>query len=218
MGFKQDSAGGESVPDSVVRHYDAEAREYRDKVGKGLLGKMRDRELACVRAVVDELAVPASVLDVGSGTGFYSELLRDLGHEVTCLDVSSGMVEVCRSLGFEAIHGTVDAIPDDREFDAVLVMGSLEFNPEGWRPMLASSLRRVRAGGHAVVLYPHAGAWGWLYRTWHRRNGIAIRVFRQREIHDVVADAGLEVVRAERPSGLTRVLLARRPTSRSPSS
>jgi SAM-dependent methyltransferase len=44
-------------------------------------------------------AAPADVLDVGTGSGHVAHLLADLGHRVTGIDLSEGMLELARSHG-----------------------------------------------------------------------------------------------------------------------
>lgn len=96
---------------------------------------------------------PADVLDVGTGSGHVARLLSDLGHRVTGIDLSPGMLEIAaqhaasdarppRFLAGDAVHP--DLPPGS--FDAVVgryVMWTLR-EPE---LAVASWLRLLRPGG-----------------------------------------------------------------------
>jgi len=68
---------------------------------------------------------PAKVLDVGAGTGALSLLAADLGHKVTALDLSSGMLQrleekaAARDLIVQIVNGPATD-PPKGPFDAVM--------------------------------------------------------------------------------------------------
>src|ERR671931_1597342 len=68
---------------------------------------------------------PARILDVGAGTGTMSLLAAQLGHRVTALDLSPGMLARAREkadaegLALETVVGPADA-PPHAEFDVVI--------------------------------------------------------------------------------------------------
>lgn len=96
---------------------------------------------------------PADVLDVGTGSGHVARLLAGLGHRVTGIDLSEGMLEIARQ------HGARDAYPPrfllgdavapdfpDESYDAVVgryVMWTLR-DPEA---AVARWSRLLRPGG-----------------------------------------------------------------------
>ncbi|AKB17244.1 MULTISPECIES: class I SAM-dependent methyltransferase [unclassified Methanosarcina] len=67
------------------------------------------------------------VLDVGTGTGFLALLFAEMGHEVTGIDLSEGMLEKAKhntdnmGLKIELFHGDAENLPfEDCSFDLVV--------------------------------------------------------------------------------------------------
>lgn len=96
---------------------------------------------------------PADVLDVGTGSGHVARLLAELGHRVTGIDLSPGMLEIARGHAATDSHPPLfldgDAVDPDfpeASFDAVVgryVMWTLR-DPEA---AVARWLRVLRPGG-----------------------------------------------------------------------
>jgi ubiquinone/menaquinone biosynthesis C-methylase UbiE len=74
----------------------------------------------------DEVGARNKVLDLGSGPGRDGILLKNKGLEITCLDASQKMVELCREKGLYAIEGDLLEIPfNENSFDGVWSYTSL---------------------------------------------------------------------------------------------
>jgi SAM-dependent methyltransferase len=106
-------------------------------------------------ATVDAVAEgePARVLDVGCGTGDFSERLqRQLAVDLVALDLSPRMVDLARARGLNAMKGEVQALPfADEEFDCVLANRVLYHVPDLDKG-LAEIARVLRPGGRLVAV------------------------------------------------------------------
>lgn len=106
-------------------------------------------------AAVDAVAEggPARVLDVGCGTGDFSERLqRELAVDLVALDPSPRMVELTRARGLSAITGNVETLSfDDEAFDCVLANRVLYHLPNLDKG-LAEIARVLRPGGRLVAV------------------------------------------------------------------
>jgi len=103
---------------------------------------------------------PCRVLDCGAGTGFLSLLVARLGHQVTALDLSPGMLSRLRAkadaagLTIDVVEGPAEA-PPAGPFDAVIERHLL------WTlPTPAAALRAWREAAPAGRLVLVEGSWG----------------------------------------------------------
>ena len=139
--------------------WDDDAHVYDASVGHALTDPVE--AAAWTAALVAFLPpAPAAVLDVGAGTGALSLLAAELGHRVTALDLSEGMLDKARAKasarGFEVtfVHGSADR-PPAGPFDAVMERHVSWTLPD---PVAAfASWRAVTRPGGRLVLF--GGSW-----------------------------------------------------------
>jgi SAM-dependent methyltransferase len=122
----------------------------------------RPQEQAAWAAALRQLlpAPPATVLDVGAGTGFLSLLLAGQGYDVTAADLSPGMLGRLRAkaaergLSIRAVEA--DALdPPPGDFDAVVERHLLWTLPDPAAALAA--WRQVAPQGRLVLV---EGSWG----------------------------------------------------------
>ena len=138
-------------PETVLREYATEDRflARRLTTWAELQGPLV--EDATVDAVAE--GGRARVLDVGCGTGDFSERLRrELAVELVALDLSSRMVDLARARGLPAMTGDVQALPfADDAFGCVLANRVLYHVPD-LHQGLAEIARVLRPGGRFVAV------------------------------------------------------------------
>ncbi|MEO6796365.1 MAG: methyltransferase domain-containing protein [Candidatus Dormibacter sp.] len=110
---------------SIVKAWDRGVADYDELVAHGRLSRS---EADAWKAALTRLLppVPATVLEVGAGTGVMSLLLAELGYAVTATDISKGMLDEARrkasdrrlAIAFEIADA--EALPfTEGSFDAV---------------------------------------------------------------------------------------------------
>jgi SAM-dependent methyltransferase len=145
--------------DRVRAYWDADAATYDHSSDHGP-GSPAQR--AAWNAALHRLlpAAPSRVLDVGAGTGFLSLAAARLGHRVTGLDLSAGMLDRLREaaagegLELELVEGGAEA-PPNGPFDAVIERHLLWTLPD---PGAALAAWRSVAPGGRLILFE--GLWG----------------------------------------------------------
>jgi ubiquinone/menaquinone biosynthesis C-methylase UbiE len=142
------------------RWWDDDAAVYDDAAGHAMSDPV---EAAAWRRALERTlpAAPADVLDIGTGTGSLAVLAAQLGHDVSGVDLSEGMLAKAKEkaaragLSISFLHGRAEE-PPDGPFDAVVERHVLWTLPDpvgalrSWRSV-------TRRGGRLVLL---EGSWG----------------------------------------------------------
>ena len=135
------------------------------------------------------------ILDVGSGPGRDALLLQDFGCEVTCLDASVKMVEMCKEKGLNAIEGDFMNIPfADKTFQGVWAYTSLLHIPKKDIGNAFEEICRVLKVGGFLGLGLIEGS-GELYRN---SSGVDqpryFAFYSREEIEKLLSDFGFEII------------------------
>ncbi len=156
----------ETIFDSVASKYDS---WYRTP-----LGRYADEvEWRCVRALLPDKK--GKILDLGCGTGLYTERLIKMGFDVVSLDYSMEMLRIAkRKIEGKFIRGNAMRLPfRDSVFDGIVAVTSFEFFPDPEKA-IKEMKRVVKRGGFIIVgVLARPNLWSWsrrkkeLYRSAH---------------------------------------------------
>jgi len=144
----------------IRRWWDADAAVYDDAAGHAMSDPI---EAAAWRRVLERTlpAPPSRVLDVGTGTGSLALLAAELGHVVTGVDLSEGMLARAREKAVQAgvaldlVHGRAEE-PPPGPFDAVIERHVLWTIPDPVEAL--GSWRAITSPGGRLILLE--GSWG----------------------------------------------------------
>jgi SAM-dependent methyltransferase len=120
-----------------------------DKLAPGWEGRISDERLAPVKVALGAIAEPpATVLDLGTGTGRVARIVAEAWPQsnVVGADLSPGMIEEARRLGGNVHYDVADAnaLPyEDGAFELVTLSNMIPFFDE---------LARVTAPGGSVII------------------------------------------------------------------
>ncbi len=104
--------------------------------------------------ILDYLAPGARVLELGCGAGSLTYLLRQAGFDAAGLELGPAAIELARDhFGVEVHRGPLEALADDRPFDAIVGVDVLEHLPD---PLATITLcaRRLNPGGLLFLQTP----------------------------------------------------------------
>jgi SAM-dependent methyltransferase len=166
-----------SVADEVRRYWNADSAVYDDVPHHHPTGAAE--QAAWAAALADLLPPrPSRVLDCGAGTGFLSIIAARLGHQVTAVDLSPGMLahltakaQAC-GVEVQVVEGGAEH-PPEGPFDVVMERHLLWTLPD---PVAA--LRAWRAAAPSGRLILIEGTWGAdpLERLRRRAQDLIVRV------------------------------------------
>jgi SAM-dependent methyltransferase len=150
----------------VNNYFSHQAPGYSLKSKLGLWAKFRNKELLAVEKLI-HFKIGSSLIDLGSGAGFYSVFYRDKYEaKVLAVESSIGMQEELKKekINFISIDlNTIESLPN-HEF--AIAAGVLEFLDDPEYLFKAVSLG-LNPQGRLVVLFPSSGFFGSLYQYVH---------------------------------------------------
>jgi SAM-dependent methyltransferase len=98
---------------------------------------------------------PATLLDVGCGTGSYAAGLAERGWDVTGVDVSEDMLRRARERGVRAVHADGTALPfEDASFDAAVSIFT-HTDVDDFAGLVKEVVRVLRPGAPFVYIGVH---------------------------------------------------------------
>lgn len=132
--------------DKLAKEYDDETVGFWDKFPRTIL----DRFVESVKG--------KKVLDIGSGPGRDGLILQNYGMEVTCLDASQKMVDLCLERGLNAVVGDFCQLEfADESFDGVWAYTALLHVPKQEIDQCLQEIWRVLKSGGILGLGMIAG-------------------------------------------------------------
>ncbi len=145
------------MKERITRHWDGRAKAY-DKNVRQVIYSNRERRIWQEIFSGAMGSAPLRVLDVGTGPGIVANLLSGLGHNVTGIDASAGMLKKAQ-LNSDALHNQMHPILGDGEslpfrdgsFDAVVNRYVLWTLPQPEKA-LAEWQRVLKPGGRLVIV------------------------------------------------------------------
>lgn len=143
----QFGTGRVTRPITVAEGYDAWADNY-DHPGNQLI----DIEQPVVREIVSQLPA-GTALDAACGTGRHARYLASLGHTVTGVDSSPGMLAVARAKapGADFREGDLCRLPVPGRHADVVVCALALAHVHDLGPVFAEFARVLKPGGHLVI-------------------------------------------------------------------
>jgi len=165
MGAVTELVNKQAVADAFSRaagHYENAAQLQRD-VGEHLLSMVAEQH----QSAGDR------VLDAGCGTGYFSRRWRDMGKQVTALDLSQGMLDMASALNSadSYIPGDIERLPlADQSVD--ICYSNLAVQWCNALPRALEEMHRVtRIGGLVVFSTLAEGSLGELAAAWMKVDG-----------------------------------------------
>lgn len=181
-----------STPSAVRSYFDKVAAGYQHASSSFVWGRIRRQEERVVRQLLGDVS-GQDVLELGSGAGYYTRVLLSCGaRHVWAVDISKNMLDGLPKERVTPVLGDAATVEVGRTFATLLSAGMLEFVPDP-AAALVNAARHAEPGARLVILYPTLGLAGRAYRAFHRRNGIAIRLFAPKDIAGLVAQTGWRI-------------------------
>lgn len=131
--------------DNIANLYD---KWFETPLGK----KIFESEKRAIENLIEKVEGKVA-LDLGIGTGLFTQILREKGFRVIGVDISEEMLKIAKERGFEVIkHDLNNPLPFENEsFDFVFSMTSIEFLKDP-KPLFNEVKRVLKKDGKFLLI------------------------------------------------------------------
>ena len=173
---------------NVKTYFDSVAGHYLNDSGNGLWGWYKKKE---ADAVIDFMDIPQNVLDLGCGSGYYSNIVKDLfGCHVTCVDISAKMLNSLNSRIQDKYCIRAEDFIIERRFELILCIGMLEFSNDPEK-VFDNVSKMLSPNGTFIILIPTNNIMGLLYKIFHKAHGVNVTLYDMKELEMHASNSGM---------------------------
>ncbi|MCC5468035.1 class I SAM-dependent methyltransferase [Pelosinus baikalensis] len=166
------------IKDAITKFWNERGQSYDNALGHGITN-LEEKKLWL--NILEEVIGTKSlkILDVGAGTGFLALLLAELGHQVTAVDLSEGMLGEGKrkadamGVGVDWNIGDAESLPFQENTFDVVINRHLFWTLTRHTLALEEWKRVLKTGGRIVVM---DGQW----------RQVGIMEWMRRRIHDII--------------------------------
>jgi len=169
----------------VYSHFDANAELYKQNSLSFPWSIIRNKESKEVVNLLGNIK-NKNILDVGSGSGYYSRLLiKKNAKKVYALDGSKKILKNINTKGVIKINQNAENFKIKNKFDRVVCAGLLEFVGSAEK-VLINIKKYSKKNCKLVILYPNDNFLAKLYKIYHLKNNIRIKLFSAHKIENIL--------------------------------
>jgi len=154
------------VGKKIIAYFNERAGSYLGDSNRWPWRQFRKKEVFAIETLLSPTK-GSSLIDLGSGPGFYSLHFRDkFSLDCTGVDSAPEMINVLKKNGINGFNIPLEEIDTLGPYDNAIAAGVFEFieNPE----LSVKAISRVLSpGGKCVLLIPADGVFGECYRFHH---------------------------------------------------
>ena len=184
-------------------YFDEQAKGYDQASARWPWSMIREWEARNLMQLLGSVG-GKSVLELGSGTGFYTRRLLELGAKhVWAVDISPRMLEMLPRENVTPLLGDAATVDPGRKFDLLFSAGMLEFAPDP-PAVLKNEARLANKGAKLVMHLPGNGLAARCYAQFHKRHGVKINLFSRYGLTEVARRVGwnVEIIKERFPFSL----------------
>ena len=140
------------------------------------------------------------VLELGSGTGYYSRYIYEQGcNSLTCVDFASQMLKKIDIPGCVKVNVNIQHYLSENRFDIILCAGVLEIleHPE---IVFTYAAQMLKPNGFIIILLPRDSFFGKIYQRFHRLHGFKVQLFKKEDLREWLQKTNLNLVEYKKVS------------------
>ena len=182
---------------NIINYFDKKSMNYNKNSNSFPWSFIRKIESREVLKLVGNLK-NKEVLDFGSGSGFYSKIVKKKNpKKIFALDASKKMLKKIKDKTIIKINQNAENLRIKKKFDIIICAGLLEFvkSPHNiLKKLKISSKKDCRL----IILCPSENLFAKIYKLNHSKNGLQINLFNQVKIDNIFKKSGWKIVKQKK--------------------
>lgn len=182
---------------NIISYFDKKSINYNKNSNSfpwSLVRKIESREILKFTGSLKN----KEVLDFGSGSGFYSKIIKKKNpKKIFALDASKQMLKKIKDKEIVKINQNAENFNLNKKFDVIICAGLLEFVKSPYnilRKLKASSKKNCKL----IILCPSENLFAKIYRLNHSKNGLQINLFNPIKINNILNSSGWKIVKQKK--------------------
>ena len=182
---------------NIINYFDKKSMNYNKNSNSFPWSFIRKIESREVLKLVGNLK-NKEVLDFGSGSGFYSKIVKKKNpKKIFALDASKKMLKKIKDKTIIKINQNAENLRIKKKFDIIICAGLFEFvkSPHNiLKKLKISSKKDCRL----IILCPSENLFAKIYKLNHSKNGLQINLFNQVKIDNIFKNSGWKIVKQKK--------------------
>lgn len=182
---------------NIINYFDKKSMNYNKNSNSFPWSFIRKIESREVLKLVGNLK-NKEVLDFGSGSGFYSKIVKKKNpKKIFALDASKKMLKNIKDKTIIKINQNAENLRIKKKFDIIICAGLFEFvkSPHNiLKKLKISSKKDCRL----IILCPSENLFAKIYKLNHSKNGLQINLFNQVKIDNIFKKSGWKIVKQKK--------------------
>jgi SAM-dependent methyltransferase len=174
---------------NIDNYFNKKAKFYSQNSESFFWSQLRNSELNGFKELI-KVFKKKIFLELGSGTGFYSNFLILKGaKQVYAIDRSKKMVKNISNRKIKKLTLDASNFSLNKKFSNILCMGLLEF-VESQEKVLLNAKKHSNNNSKIFILVPRDNFFGYIYKIFHKLNGISIKLYSLKDIQQLLTKTG----------------------------
>ena len=164
-----------------ISEYFSKKAFFYNKNSKSIPWKyIRSNELKNFRKILSKKKFKDG-LDLGSGAGFYTNILKKKCKKIYAVDYSRKMLKSIKDKKILKIQGNASNIRLNKRYDVLICMGVFEFN-KNYEKIFETIKQHSHKTTEIIILIPYKNLFSYFYYFFHKLNGIELNIYSNKDI------------------------------------
>lgn len=167
-----------------MRYFDKLSKNYRPSNFNFIHSFIKQKESNIFKKVLKKYNSKKKItaIDIGSGAGYYSEILYSKGiKNITCLDTSIRMLKQIKIKKAKLVNKNIFQFRSKNKFDLIIVMGLIEFVSK-YKNFFKQTTKLAKKDTVIIILMPSKNLFSFFYYIFHLMNGNLIHLYNPKKL------------------------------------